>query len=446
MKLVVVESPAKAKTIQGFLGQDYEVLSSFGHVRDLPKSKLGIDPDHDFAQEYIVPVKAKKVVTELKKAAKKADSVILATDGDREGEAIAWHLAEALGLGSTKSEARNPKIERITFHEITKHAIQEAVAHPRQIDNNLVDAQRARRVLDRIVGYKLSPLLWKKIARGLSAGRVQSVALRLVVDREKERDAFKAEEYWSIEAVFKNDKGQTFATQLITLDSKQLEKFSLNNEALAKAALAKIQSAQSWQVASIEEKDGLREPLPPHMTATLQQDAASRLGMTAKDTMRTAQTLYEGVNVPGQGHVGLITYMRTDSLTLADKALSEAAAFITQRFGSSYLNTRQYKTKSKVAQEAHEAIRPTHFHLDPDSISSALTPKQYKLYKLIWSRTLASQMSAAQVKATVLKITEPTNQNIFECRGQVVVFDGFLKVYAMNVKDELLPKVAQGEN
>ena len=446
MKLVVVESPAKAKTIQGFLGHDYNVLSSFGHVRDLPKSKLGFDPDNNFEQQYVIPPKAKKVVSELKKAAQKADAVILATDGDREGEAIAWHLAQALGLGNPNAKIPMPNFERIVFHEITKHAIEEAVAHPRGLDDHLVDAQRARRVLDRIVGYKLSPLLWKKIARGLSAGRVQSVALRLVVDREKERAAFKAEEYWTIEAVFKTDRGETLAAQLATSDGRPLEKFTLNTGALAQAALAKIKAAPSWQALSIEEKAGLREPLPPYMTATLQQDAAARLGLTAKDTMRTAQSLYEGVNVPGQSHVGLITYMRTDSLTLSQKALAEAAKFISERFGSSYLKTRQFKNKSKVAQEAHEAIRPTHFNLDPDSIKGSLTPKQYKLYKLIWSRTLASQMSAAQVKATVVKIAEPMSQNIFEARGQVVVFDGFLKVYPMmKVKDELLPKVGQGE-
>ena len=438
MKLVVVESPTKAKAIKGFLGKDFNVLSSYGHVRDLPKSKLGVDPEHDFEQQYVTPVKARKVLTELKKALTKADELILATDEDREGEAISWHLCEAL-------KVKPESAKRIVFHEITKEAILEAVQNPRHLDTNLVDAQRARRVLDRLVGYKLSPLLWKKIARGLSAGRVQSVTVRLIVDREKEREAFKAQEYWSIDGLFNTPRHDEVKTNLTQVAGKTLDKFEIATGAAADELKNKIQNATGWQVANLEEKDGLRHPLPPHMTATLQQDAARRLGWTGKNTMRVAQSLYEGVELPGRGHTGLITYMRTDSLNLAERAIAQAAQVITHNFGADYVETRHYKTNAKSAQEAHEAIRPTDFSLTPQSIQGALDARQLKLYRLIWERALASQMKAAKVKATIVQIKDADRQFTFEARGQVVTFPGFLKVYALAIKDELLPKLEPNE-
>lgn len=438
MPLVIVESPAKARTIKGFLGKTYTVLSSFGHVRDLPKSKLGIDPEHNFAQEYVTTPKAKKVISTLKKTAKEADSVILATDEDREGEAIAWHIAEALKL--------SPKDRRrIVFHEITREAIKEALKHPRDIDANLVDAQRARRVLDRIVGYKLSPLLWRKIARGLSAGRVQSVALRLVVEREREREAFKPEEYWSITGTFSKSDGEKCTANLTAIDQKALGKFGITTKKTAEETAARIRAANGWHVATINDKENKRQPYPPYMTATLQQDASQRLGFAPKQTMRLAQQLYEGIELPGRGHTGLITYMRTDSLNLAQRALSQAAGIITERFGQSYLHTRQYKTSAKGAQEAHEAIRPTDLTVDPDSLKNVLDARQHKLYKLIWSRTLASQMAPAVLKATSAAITDAARTFTFTARGQVVKFEGFLKVYSLAIKDELLPSLTPAE-
>ncbi|MEK7609267.1 MAG: type I DNA topoisomerase, partial [Patescibacteria group bacterium] len=331
MNLVIVESPAKARTIEKFLGRDFKVESSFGHVRDLPKSNLGIDVEHDFEPKYIVPVKAKKQVALLKKIAKEADKIILATDEDREGEAIAWHLLHALGLEKSKKE-----IERIVFHEITAKAILEAIKHPRAIEQNLVDAQQARRVLDRLVGYKLSPMLWKKVSRGLSAGRVQSVAVRLVVEREREREKFQKQEYWDIIAKLQatSDKRQgenTFEAKLHKINDKILDKFAVKTEAEAKKTLADLENAD-WKVETIEKKEAKRNAYPPFTTSTLQQSAARKLGFSAKRTMMLAQQLYEGADIDGD-RTGLITYMRTDSLNLSADAVTAAAGFIKSNFG-----------------------------------------------------------------------------------------------------------------
>jgi len=422
-KLVIVESPTKAKTIQQFIGKDYNVQSSFGHVRDLPKSKLGVDVDKNFEPSYVIPTKARKTVSLLKKEAKKADSVILASDEDREGESIAWHLAQALGL-------QDP--ERIVFHEITKQAIQEALEHPRKIDNNLVEAQQGRRILDRLVGYKLSPFLWKKVARRLSAGRVQSVAVRLVVDREREIEKFKPEEYWSVEALFEKEK-QQFKAALSAKDGKAVEKLDIHNKEEADAILQDLEGAE-YKIAQIEKKETNKNSLPPFTTSTLQRAAASRFHFPARLTMSVAQQLYE------QGH---ITYHRTDSLNLAQSALAAAQEFITKEYGTNYYagKPRVFKTKSKGAQEAHEAIRPTVPANRPDSLK--LTPQQTKLYKLIWQRFIASQMSPAVFDATSIDIAAANYT--FHATGQMLKFAGFLKVYPMKFEETDLPGLEKDE-
>ena len=421
--LVIVESPTKAKTIQKFIGKDYSVLSSFGHVRDLPKSKLGVDTEHDFEPSYIIPTKAKKTVSVLKKEMGRVDSVILATDEDREGESIAWHLMQALGL-------KDP--DRIVFHEITKQAIGDALKNPRKIDIDLVDAQQARRVLDRLVGYKLSPFLWKKVARKLSAGRVQSVAVRLVVDREREIEAFKAQEYWQIIAKFL--KNTEFEAILSQKDGKPIEKLDIKTEKEAKDILQDLEGAE-YRVAAIEKKETRKNPLPPFTTSTLQQTASQRFHLPASFTMRIAQQLYE---------TGLITYHRTDSLNLAQSSLIAAKDFITKEYGPSYWagSFRQFKTKSKGAQEAHEAIRPTSPSQTPETLKR-LPPPQQKLYTLIWQRFLASQMSHAVFDATTIDIQ--ARQYTFRANGQMLKFDGFLKVYPMKFEEANLPSLAKDE-
>lgn len=427
MKLIIVESPTKAKTISKFLGSDFRVESSFGHVRDLPVSRLGIDVENQFAPRYIVPQKAKARVTALKKAAQNAAEIILATDEDREGEAIAWHLTQTLGL---------KKGERIVFHEITKKAIEEALAHPRDIDMNLVDAQQARRVLDRLVGYKLSPFLWKKLMRGLSAGRVQSVALRLVVEREAEREAFQAQEYWTIAASLQNQKAKIknqnpFEALLIKKDDKTLDKFAIPNKEAANAIAKELEKA-TYRVADAQKKQTQKNPLPPFTTSTLQQDASQRFGFSAKQTMRIAQSLYE---------TGLITYMRTDSVNLSEESRRDAAAYLTQTFGASYALSpagRVFKTKTKGAQEAHEAIRPTDLAKNPESLG--LETKTQKLYELIWGRFLASQMPAAIFDATTVDIE--ARDYLFRATGQTMKFDGFLKIYPLKFSEVLLPELA----
>ncbi|MFH1820759.1 MAG: type I DNA topoisomerase, partial [Candidatus Nealsonbacteria bacterium] len=424
MNLIIVESPTKSKTLGGFLGKNYKILSSYGHIRDLPKSELGVDVEKNFEPKYIIPTKARKNLNVLKKEVKKTDSVILATDEDREGEAIAWHLMKALDL--------KDNYQRIVFHEITKGAIEDALKKPRKIDLNLVDAQQARRILDRIVGYKLSPFLWKKIARGLSAGRVQSIAVRLVAEREREIEKFKAQEYWSIEALLKKLKEEKqFSASLIKKNDKAIPKLGLETEKEAQEIVKKLEKAE-YKISEIEKKEVRRNPLPPFITSTLQQDAWKRFHFTAKSTMRAAQRLYE---------TGLITYHRTDSLNLSSLALGTSKDFITKNFGQKYHQFRKFKTKSKGAQEAHEAIRPTYVDKTPESLK--LDIAQSKLYTLIWQRFVASQMKEALFDATTIDI-EAKNFT-FRSTGQILKFDGFLKIYPIKFEEKELPKLEKEE-
>jgi len=434
MRLVIVESPTKAKTISQFLGSGFDVVSSLGHVRDLPKSGLGVDLEKNFEPSYVIPTKARKTVTDLKKRVAKADSVILATDEDREGEAIAWHLKTALSL-------KEADAQRIVFHEITKTAIEEALTHPRPIDNNLVDAQQARRILDRLVGYKLSPFLWKKVARGLSAGRVQSVALRLVVEREREIEAFKPQEYWSIEALLKTAEADaSFTAFVATKNDKAIPKLGITSAHDAATIGSALEKA-TYTVADIVQKDTRKHPLPPFTTSTLQQAAGARFGYPAKRTMMLAQNLYER---------GFITYHRTDSLNLAVSAVTAARTYITEEFGAPYLpaSARLYKSRSKGAQEAHEAIRPafpegtalTARH--PDKLK--LEGPQNKLYTLIWQRFIASQMEDALQAATTITVSTDTAYGL-RANGAVVRFDGFARVYPVSFDENQLPQVAKGD-
>ncbi len=431
-KLLIVESPTKAKTISKYLGGEYRVLSSFGHIRDLPKSKLGVDVEHDFEPTYTIPPKSKPHVTELKAAVKAADDVYLATDEDREGEAIAWHLAQALGLDEATAK-------RITFHEITKHAIDEAVAHPRHIDLNLVDAQQARRILDRLVGYELSPFLWTKVRRGLSAGRVQSVAMRLVVDRERERRAFQIDEFWTIDATLTKE-GLDFPAKLETRDGKKIDKLEIKTQAEAEKIVTDL-AGSSMKVTAVEKKLVKRAPPTPYTTSTLQIDANTKLGMSAKQTMRLAQQLYE---------TGRITYMRTDSMNFAEKFLGEAQTYIQSHFGSRYAEgPKRYKTAKAGAQEAHEAIRPTSVDVEPATLRSELEPRAWKLYDLIWRRTLASQLPSAELNRTTVDLTtsatlSTSSTYLFRANGSSVAFDGFMKVY-QSAKEKILPDLQEGE-
>ena len=433
--LIIVESPTKAKTISQFLGKGYKVESSFGHIRDLPKSKMGVDVEKGFKPDYVIPTRAKKKVGELKKLAEKADIIYYATDEDREGEAIAWHLDEVF------DHPKNTK--RIAFHEITKSAVEEALKNPRELNVNLVDAQQARRILDRLVGYELSPFLWKKVARGLSAGRVQSVAVRLIVEREREIEAFDKEEYWTIEAVFSKD-GHNFNANLFSLDGKKLDKFDINNEQQAAEIVKKINNGQ-FKISRIEQKESKKNPPPPFTTSTLQQRANRMLGFSAKQTMVIAQQLYEGIKLGSQGSVGLITYMRTDSLNLSNQFLSQAQVVIKENFGNKYAQgPKKYTAKSKLAQEAHEAIRPTNPALTPQSIKQYLDPRQFKLYDLIWRRSLASQMPPAEILNTSIDV-EDDKGHLFRATGSVVIFDGFLKVLPQAGDKEILPDLKEGD-
>ena len=443
MQLVIVESPTKAKTISRFLGGDFIVKSSYGHIRDLPKSDLGIDTENDFEPKYIVPTKAKKNVTELKKDAAKAEIVILATDEDREGEAIAWHLYDALGLEKLQKKNKDFKIQRIVFHEITKHAIEEALKNPRTIDQSLVDAQQARRILDRLVGYKLSPVLWKRYYRGLSAGRVQSVATRLIVEREREIEKFKPEEYWSITAFLdQKPKTKTIEAALVKIGDTSIEKLSVTNEEESKKITSELQGAE-YVVENIEKKEMARNPYAPFTTSTLQQDAAKKLRFSSKQTMMLAQQLYEGIELGSEGSVGLITYMRTDSVNLSSEALAKAQEYIESNVGKQYHESRQFKTKSKSAQEAHEAIRPSHPDKSPADIKQYLTPNQLKVYDLIWRRFIASQMTKAVFDSTGIDI-KAKNYG-FRANGTTMKFDGFLKIYPTKFEENELPAVKVGE-
>ncbi len=468
MNLVIVESPTKAKTITKFLGKDYKVESSFGHIMDLPKTVLGVDVDNNYQPKYVVPTKAKKQVAMLKKLAKDADEIILATDEDREGEAIAWHLAEQLKL-------KEKDIKRIVFHEITKSAIEKALEKPRSLDKNLIDAQQARRILDRLVGYKLSPFLWTKIARGLSAGRVQSVAVRLVVEREEEIKKFKSDEYWSVEALLKTKTNELLTANLHKINDKTVNKLDLKNEAEAKKIKEELEKAD-YKIIDISKKETIKSPLPPLITSTLQQAAHSRFGYSSKQIMMLAQRLYEN------GH---ITYMRTDSVNLSEQFVNDARAYIENKYGKEYITAspRKYKSKSKNAQEAHEAIRPTDAN-EPDL--KLADEKQLKLYKLIWERAVATQASAAVLDNTGIDIqalslreanppaggeatkqsrgnteddgiassssrsvgTPPRNDTItysLRATGQTIKFAGYLKIYQQTTKENILPEVTVGE-
>ena len=438
--LVIVESPSKAKTIGKYLGPDFQVKACMGHLRDLPKSTMGVDLDHDFKPEYI-PMKEKAdLIKDLKKAAEKADTVYLATDPDREGEAISWHIKELLGLPDSKTR-------RVTFNEITRGVVTKAIQQPRAIDLDLVDAQQARRILDRIVGYQLSPLLWRKVRRGLSAGRVQSVATRLVVERENEIRAFVPEEYWSLDVTLEClEKTGRFEAHYHGENGK---KTTLANEEQTISVLNDVQG-QPFTVREIKTAEKRRSPAPPFITATLQQEASRKLNMTPKRTMALAQQLYEGVDVTGHGTVGLITYMRTDSLRLSEEALSAAKAFIEERYGRDYHpgTPRRYKTKG-AAQDAHEAIRPSNVSLDPETLQGDLTRDQYRLYKLIWSRFVASQMSNAVYDTAT--IDTDCKGHSFRSNHQSLRFSGFLAVYEEGRDDEseekldTLPELREGE-
>jgi DNA topoisomerase I len=442
--LVVVESPAKARTIERYLGDDYRVLASYGHVRDLPdnpgKGKFGVDVEHGFAPEYVISPDRKKQVDAIEKAARSADTVYLATDLDREGEAIAWHVAEAAHVDPKKTR-------RVTFSEITEPAIREAFAHPRGIDTNLVDAQQARRIVDRLVGYTLSPLLSRKVRGGLSAGRVQSVAVRLVVEREREIEGFVAREYWTLRAVLETAAGDSFEADLVRIDGVAIE---IDNGAAAEHHAETLRSLRP-KVTSIGTKRQKRSPAPPFTTSTLQQEASRKLGFSPKRTMLVAQHLYEGVDTP-EGHVGLITYMRTDSVAIAGVAMGEAREVIRSRFGEPYTmpKGRVYKTKSKGAQEAHESIRPTSFARDPDGLAGTLKPEELRLYRLIWQRALASQMEAKELETTTAELAAGP----YELRASATktLFDGFSRVYTEgrdeadeDERETRLPALAEGE-
>ena len=439
--LVIVESPAKAKTIGKYLGKDYEVKACMGHLRDLQKSKLSVDVDNDFEPVY-KPIKGKEaIISDLKKSAKAADTVYLATDPDREGEAISWHLKSLLNLPDEKTH-------RVTFNEITKNVVRQSIENPRDIDQNLVDAQQARRILDRIVGYELSPLLWKKIRRGLSAGRVQSVATRLVVEREEEIRAFQPQEYWSIQVDLERVRPNLGGFQAMFYGREK--KMELHSQEEAEAIVAEV-SAAPFSVSKVKRQEKLRNPAPPFTTSTLQQEASRKLNMTPARTMSIAQQLYEGVDITGEGTVGLITYMRTDSLRLSEEAIAAAKGFIETRYGKQYYppQARHYKTKGS-AQDAHEAIRPSDVNLVPDEIKKDLTSEQYKLYKLIWSRFLACQMASAVYDS--VSIEAQSAGYTFRASHSELKFSGFTAVYEEGKDDEdeapqsPLPDLKEGED
>jgi DNA topoisomerase-1 len=418
--LVIVESPTKAKTIKRFLGKDYDVHASMGHVRDLPSSSIAVDTEHGFDAVYEVPKDKVTVVKNIQKALDECDDLWIATDEDREGEAIGWHLTEVL------DRKKDQEIKRIVFHEITESAIAEAVKNPRDLNQNLVEAQQARRILDRLVGYTLSPFLWKKVYRGLSAGRVQSVSVRIIVDREREIQAFDSEEYWTIAADLQTEKSEGFQAELRQREGK---KFVPSSEKETNEVLEDIKGKE-FVVASIEEKELKKTPPPPFTTSTLQQEAGRKLGFSVKQTMVVAQQLYEGVSLgKGQGQSGLITYMRTDSVNLSQKALSDCSDTIEKLYGREYVlsEPRKYKTKSKAAQEAHEAIRPSEVSRTPESLKDILDHQQLKLYTLIWNRTVATQMATAELKRVGADIS--VGKHTFRATGQTVLFDGFLRVY-----------------
>ena len=442
MKLVIVESPAKAKTINKYLGSDYKVLASFGHIRDLPSKDGSVDPEHDFAMTWELSSGGKKRLSDIIKALKDCDTLILASDPDREGEAIAWHILEEL---KAHKALKGKTIQRVVFHEITKHAITEAIQNPRTIDDNLVSAYMARRALDYLVGFTLSPVLWRKLPGSKSAGRVQSVALRLICDREIEIEKFKPEEYWTIDVDLLTSKEALITSHLIQLDGKKLEKMDLKTQAQAEEAKSKIE-AQDFSVSNVERKKANRYPAPPFTTSTLQQEGARKLRFSAKKTMQIAQKLYEA---------GLITYMRTDAVNLSVEAITACREAITKYFGEAYLpkEPKEYKTKSKNAQEAHEAIRPSDVMNTPKKMETKLDSDSYKLYELIWKRTIACQMNPAILDKVSIDFMSGDKLILLRATGQVIAFDGFLKLYQESKDDDnedednrILPNVENGES
>jgi DNA topoisomerase-1 len=452
--LVIVESPAKAKTISKYLGRDFEVMASYGHVRDLVPKEGAVDPDNEFAMKYQVIERSEKHVNAIVRALKKADALYLATDPDREGEAISWHLIELL----KEKDALNGKaVHRVVFYEITKNAVQEAVEHPRDISGDLVGAQQARRALDYLFGFNLSPLLWRKVGPKLSAGRVQSPALRMIVERELAIEAFKAREYWTIEADLSKQK-QPFASRLVSYKGNKVEQFSFENEEAARDVEKTLLDAADGKLKtiSVTRKQRRRNPAAPFTTSTLQQEASRKLGFNTQRTMRTAQRLYEGIELPGEGNVGLITYMRTDSVTLAEVAVSEIRDVIAERYGKHNVpdEPRQFKTKSKNAQEAHEAVRPTSVARHPDDFKGVLEDDQFRLYSLIWKRTMACQMVPAVFDTVAIDFAAgaEADGHVFRANGSVLVEPGFIAVYQEgkdDAKDDegdrLLPDIEEGD-
>ncbi|WP_323797494.1 type I DNA topoisomerase [Nisaea sp.] len=453
MKVVVVESPAKAKTINKYLGSDYKVLASYGHIRDLPSKDGSVDPDADFAMIWEAQPRAEKQIKEIANAVKGAESLFLATDPDREGEAISWHVQNVL---SERKALKGVDVKRVVFHEITKRAVLDAIDNPRELDQDLVDAYLARRALDYLVGFTLSPVLWRKLPGSRSAGRVQSVALRLICEREAEIEAFRSEEYWTIDAAFRTKERKNFTARLTHLDGEKLQKFSINTEAAAKAAVERIQGG-AYAVRSLEKKQTKRNPYPPFTTSTLQQEASRKLGFGASRTMQLAQKLYEGIDLGGET-VGLITYMRTDGVQLSQDAVFAIRDDIGKNFGDRYLpnSPRMYKNKSKNAQEAHEAIRPTDVRRHPREMAARLDKDMARLYELIWKRTVACQMASAELDQTIVTIQAADSRAEFRATGSIITFDGFLKLY-QETRDEpaqsseededgrLLPAVKEGE-
>jgi len=453
--LVIVESPAKAKTISKYLGKDFDVMASYGHVRDLVPKVGAVDPDNEFSMKYQVIERNEKHVNAIIKALKSADALYLATDPDREGEAISWHLVELL---KEKKALNGKPVHRIVFHEITKAAVREAVEHPRDISTDLVGAQQARRALDYLVGFNLSPLLWKKVQRGLSAGRVQSPALRMIVEREQEIEAFEAREYWSVEADLSKEE-QPFTARLIGFAGEKMEQFSIGDEGRAREVESTILACANGELKtlSVTKRQRRRNPAAPFTTSTLQQEASRKLGFNTQWTMRVAQRLYEGIELPGEGNVGLISYMRTDSVTLASIAVDEIRSVVAERYGSDHVpeTPPEYKTKSKNAQEAHEAIRPTSAARAPESVKDALDEDQFRLYSLIWQRTMASQMIPAVFDTVAIDFAAGAEDlgHRFRANGSILVEPGFIAVYKEDAddlaadpdSDRLLPEIAEGD-
>ncbi|WPZ33587.1 type I DNA topoisomerase [Thalassobaculum sp. OXR-137] len=453
-KVVVVESPAKAKTINKYLGSDYHVLASYGHIRDLPPKDGSVDPDQDFQMLWQTDQRSEKQVKAIADAVKGAEQLILATDPDREGEAISWHIRNVL---AERKVLKDIDVKRVAFNAITKDAVLDAMAHPRELDQDLVDAYLARRALDYLVGFTLSPVLWRKLPGARSAGRVQSVALRLICERESEIERFVAQEYWSVEAVFRTQERKTFTARLTHLDGQKLDRLDIKSEAQAKAAVAAIE-AGDFSIGSVEKKRVKRNPAPPFTTSTLQQEASRKLGFGATRTMQLAQRLYEGVDIGGET-TGLITYMRTDGVQMSPEAITQIRRSIGGEYGDRYLpNTpRVYSTKAKNAQEAHEAIRPTDVNRSPEALRSRLDADQWKLYSLIWKRAVASQMASAELDQTTIDVTDKGGRSVLRATGSVIAFDGFLKLYredrddsdgaelSDDENDKILPAVADGD-